>query len=218
MKAASYLSTSITAMLLLGQWCANAIPVPISPGIVNPANGNTYYLLESSGWTEAESAAQGLGGHLATVRNQQEQDWLVSNFSAYAGQDRFLWIGLNDAMQEGTWVWASGESVAYRNWWIWEPNSLHPSEDYAQMFGVNNNQGIPAGYWNDIYDSPWPYQGAPSGHNFGPVFGIVEVTRVPDAGATILLAALACGLLLCAHHMPQLSPLRPDRLVFRESS
>ena len=137
----AYHKLSTFLVLLCGSSITSAALLPISPGILNPANGSTYYLLANSGWSAAEAAAQELGGHLATVRNQQEQDWLVSTFSGYGGQDRFLWIGLNDAAQESAWVWASGEPVTYTHWWIWEPNSLTPQEDYVQMFGLNNNQG-----------------------------------------------------------------------------
>jgi hypothetical protein len=58
----------------------------------NPANGHIYYLLQASDWTNSENAAVGLGGHLATVRNQGEDNWINSTFGA-TGQ---LWIGLYD--------------------------------------------------------------------------------------------------------------------------
>src|SRR5438093_420276 len=79
---------------------------PLSPPIVNPANGHTYVLLDSATWTVSETEAVSLGGHLATIRNRAEQDWVFQTFGSYVGQNRLLWIGLNDAASEGQFVWS----------------------------------------------------------------------------------------------------------------
>ena len=168
----------------------------VSGPITNPANGHDYYLLSNSGWNDAEQFALTFGGHLATVRNQAENDWIFSTFANYGETQRFLWIGLNDAATEGTYVWASGETPGYVNWGIGEPNNLTPyAEDYVQMFGTDlgtgYNQGVvQPGTWNDIIDSPYPYEGNSSGNNFGPVFGVMEV--VPEPTPTL------CGVGLVA--------------------
>ena len=47
---------------------------------VNPSNGHVYYLLPPSSWQEAEAAAQALGGHLASINDASEQDWVFSMF------------------------------------------------------------------------------------------------------------------------------------------
>jgi len=57
--------------------------------VVNPANGHTYYLLSQSSWSDAEAEAVNLGGHLATIRNAGEQQWVFSTSSAYGGA---MWI------------------------------------------------------------------------------------------------------------------------------
>src|SRR6185436_414122 len=82
---------------------------PLSPAIVNPNNGHTYVLLNNTNWTDSESQAVAMGGHLATIRNQAEQDWVFQTFSSYGGVQRYLWIGLNDAAAEGFFRWASDE-------------------------------------------------------------------------------------------------------------
>jgi hypothetical protein len=87
-----------------------ALALPAIDSAVNPANGHTYILLENSTWAEAEAAAVALGGHLATIRNQAEQDWLWNRWGTNS-----LLIGLNDAAQEGVFTWTSGEPVVYTN-------------------------------------------------------------------------------------------------------
>ena len=82
-------------------------------------NGHRYLIAPSQTWTDAETYAQSLGGHLATIDDQAEQDWVNDTFAAMGD----LWLGLNDVVEEGTWVWSSGDAVAYTNWLGGEPNS-----------------------------------------------------------------------------------------------
>ena len=49
---------------------------PLGPPIVNPGNHHSYLLLDTSTWKEAEAEAVRLGGHLATIRNPAEEDWV----------------------------------------------------------------------------------------------------------------------------------------------
>ena len=59
---------------------AQAVPILSGP-ITDPANGRQYYLLDKSTWSAAESQAVVMGGHLATVRNQAENDFIFNTFS-----------------------------------------------------------------------------------------------------------------------------------------
>src|SRR5436853_7230475 len=99
---------------------------------INPANNHTYYLLSNSTWTAAESQAVLLGGHLVTVNDQAENDWVWNRW----GTNRSLWIGLHDPVfNDGTgaqhgsnFVWASGEVTAFKNWNSGEPNNGNSGE------------------------------------------------------------------------------------------
>ncbi len=108
------------AALVLGDLCvAQALQWH-----TNPTNGHDYALTPSLTWTQAEALAVSHGGHLATVRSAAENAWLHQVFTPA----RF-WIGLNDELVEGQWVWSSGESVAYTNWGANQPDFAH--EDYV---------------------------------------------------------------------------------------
>ena len=113
--------------------------------VANPNNGHSYYLLSQATWTDSEAKAVQLGGHLVTINNQAEQDWVFSMFASFGGVDRNLWIGLNDAANEGTFVWSSGEPVTYTHWSLGEPNS-GAGEHYVHMF-LPSISG--ASFWND---------------------------------------------------------------------
>src|SRR4051794_28953782 len=84
-------------------------PVAMLAGpVVNPANGHSYYQLAPSTWTDAEIEGIVLGGHLVTINDAAENEFVINRF----GQS---WIGLSDAATEGTFVWSSGEPVTFDN-------------------------------------------------------------------------------------------------------
>ncbi len=139
-------------------------PYIIRGPIVDPTTGNVYYGLSNSTWTQAQAYAQSLGGNLATVDNAAENNFLRSNFAGPLGR---IWLGLNDVATEGSYVWASGGTSAYRNWSGGEPNNSG-DEDYVMMY---NN-----GTWNDVKDLANP----PA---IGEIFGCVEIKAAqPLAG------------------------------------
>jgi hypothetical protein len=112
-----------------------------------------YYSLTSTAktWQNAEAEAQGLGGHLVTIRSQSENDWLKSNFT-----QSNLWIGLyqpsGSSEPAGGWTWISGENTSYRNWIAGEPSNSDAGENHAE---INHAHFI--GQWNDEPDSTLQY-------------------------------------------------------------
>lgn len=109
--------------------------------------GSSYYTIVSGPtWTQAEANSVALGGHLATINEQSERDWLELTFQTFR---RDHWIGLNDSKQEGNWEWASGETGGYVKW---NPGSQpsnwgdYSERDYATLSGT---QGGYNHYYND---------------------------------------------------------------------
>ncbi|MEI2726393.1 MAG: lectin-like protein [Verrucomicrobiota bacterium] len=137
-----------------------APPAPFTPVFTNTANGRLYALLSPATWTWSERAATELGGHLATLRNQVEQDWVYNTFASYGGVNRFLWIGLNDVATEGRFVWSGGEPVNFTYWATGEPNNALTGEDFVTLYQPGNTQ---AGRWNDwserVFDGSRSFNG-----------------------------------------------------------
>src|SRR5262249_44295001 len=121
--------------------------------VTNPTNGHKYYLLTEDTWQNSESQAIGLGGHLVTINDQAEQDWVFSTFGTYAGTTRSLWIGLREVGSEGNYEWVSGEPVTYTHWCCNQPDNSGGNESYVHMINIGNIYGHPGGGWNDL-DSP----------------------------------------------------------------
>jgi len=144
--------------------------------LTNAANGHTYYLLSANTWTASEAEARGLGGHLVTINDAAENQWVLNTFFPLTGVPyASLWIGLNDAANEGQFVWASGEPVTFTYWYPGEPNNLG-GEDYATIRHPSESQ--PTGSWNDLSDTSG--QQNPNAPTFGVVELTVAVTQLAD--------------------------------------
>jgi hypothetical protein len=150
--------------LTVGVNMSNGLPSILYGPVTNPANGHQYYVLNPSTWDDAEAAAVALGGHLATVNNPDENNYIMNNFSVYGD----LWIGYTDRSFEGTFEWVSGEPVTYANWYSGEPNNAG-SENYTEFYT--------SGGWNDLNGGNSLYgvvevgtQGVPTLSEWGLIF------------------------------------------------
>lgn len=136
---------------------------------MNPQNGHRYALLERGTWLNSEQGAILQGGHLVTINDLAEQNWVFQTFGRYGGQSRLLWIGLNDFAKEGTYVWSSGQTSNFRRWAPGEPNNTQASEDFVSMYYPGHSSG---GLWND-----W---GNIDSDPIGlPFHGVVEIEPLP---------------------------------------
>jgi hypothetical protein len=180
------MKTLITSPLILIASAFVAFGAPtVVDSVFNPANNHLYYLLSTSDWLPAEAAAVTLGGHLATINNQAENDFLYNKW----GQTRTLMIGLTDAAHEGTFSWTSGEPFTFSNWNSGEPNDGvgygKTPENYTEMYA--NGFGTP-GKWND-FGGVGPIPPEPN------LQGVVEVVPEPSVCGLLLLGGLAAGYL-----------------------
>jgi hypothetical protein len=159
-------------------------PAVLSELVINPANGHNYTLLGPSTWVAAETAAVSLGGHLATVRSQVENDWIYNTFSRYAGISRHLWVGLYDtnplvnstnlAARRLEFAWISGEPMNYSNWDPGEPNNW---QEIGEFYGhiIAPDWGPSASLWNDTWDTDI--------NTGSPMCGVVESLLTPTVAA-----------------------------------
>ncbi|HUN82084.1 MAG TPA: lectin-like protein [Phycisphaerae bacterium] len=135
----------------------NTVPLPgiLAGPINNPGNCHDYYLTEGATWIEAEMKAQAMGGHLVSINDAVENEFVRTNFANYQSQQQPVWIGFTDQAVEGAFVWTDGSPVTYTNWSPGEPNDLG-NEDYGLM------SDAVTGGWNDA-------------HSGGPFYGVIEL-------------------------------------------
>lgn len=101
-----------------------------------------FYQGTADTWEEAQAYCQSIGGHLATITSQEENDY-VYGLLQQSGTDS-AYFGLTDSGQEGRWEWVTGEPVLYTNWHAGEPNGENSGEDYAMFYSKFSD-----GSWND---------------------------------------------------------------------
>jgi hypothetical protein len=162
--------------------------------IMNPSNGHLYSLTFAFGtWEDAEAEAVGVGGHLVTINDSVEDDWVGSNLILPLPILTQTWIGFyqdrNDpdySEPAGGWKWVSGEPVTYVNWGGIEPTNHPPREDFATFRGGNGDYQFDHGHWND-----WGSER----EDFYPIQGIIEIpeTAVIPASGAVVLAGIGVG-------------------------
>jgi hypothetical protein len=89
---------------------------------VNPANNHRYEVYEKVAgqtWDSADTYAKtkascGQTGHLVTIKDAAENDYVSILFESALTGDK--WIGLNDKAVANTFAWVTGETDTYRNW------------------------------------------------------------------------------------------------------
>ncbi|MEI6651370.1 MAG: FG-GAP-like repeat-containing protein [Chlorobiaceae bacterium] len=112
-------------------------------------NGHTYQVTSNNllSWEEAEAEAIAHGGHLVTINDAEENQWLSSAF-----WQQSIWIGLNDIQKEGEWVWVDGSAITYTNWSYGEPDNFAGNEDivYLDSSAMWNDTGAGSSFYGII--------------------------------------------------------------------
>jgi hypothetical protein len=168
---ANWGSTTLRAVGVIAAACV-AVPGASAQQVMwkdNPISGKVVGLTYgTSSWTAAEAQAVAYGGHLAAIRSQAEQDWLVQQFASnwsvnFSGTLHGPWFGLNDAAQHSNWVYPSGDPVSYTFW--------APGQGPAQSFGTIENYALLA-----FGSENWRWHDAAE---YAPLRSLIEVSQRP---------------------------------------
>lgn len=125
--------------------------------------GNGHYYLPIAtkypiSWSDANSVANLLGGHLATITSVEENDFVFSLIDDeiywYPSVNlRGPWIGgyqIDGSFEpDGGWAWVTGEPFDYTNWDLGQPSNYQGSNENRIHFG-NKRTRVPT--WNDVID------------------------------------------------------------------
>lgn len=106
-------------------------------------NGNTYAFIENEMlWNEAREVCEKLGGHLAYINSEAEQEFITEITKNY-----YTALGGWDELSEGEWTWLDGSEMTFTNWRSGEPNNSYPHQNHLYI----NYSGT--GKWDDGYDN-----------------------------------------------------------------
>lgn len=188
MRIAYYAVAAMLAVALCSEAHGGAVTGPI----VNPSNGYSYYLLTPDTWTNSEAEAVSMGGHLATVNNLSENNWILNTFGPIVGNSGpNIWIGLYDpilndgagAQHAADFIWSSGAPVTFTNWGPGEPdNSAYWGGEYYTILEVVPFEALAPGVWNDQSNT------SSGSSDYGVVEVVPEPTGLAFAAITSLLA------------------------------
>jgi hypothetical protein len=185
----------VTLSLLFGAVKANAGFIYWSPE--SGGNGHFYGLTPIGSWTSAEAYAVSLGGHLVTIDDAAENEFIHATFLTGAGASEDFWIGLlspsGDWTNPATWVWVSGSPSTYRNWRPGQPDlGFDDGEDdrYAALNFLRSGDPRWDNYPNSVFRQPR---------------GIIELeglSSVPEPTSLILMSIGLAGLAYYTRHRP----------------
>lgn len=141
-------------------------------------NLHDYYLSDQEiSLSDGRIAANALGtslnrrSYLAAITSQAEQDALVGMLELRPTFPEVR-IGLSDEVQEGTFIWDSGEPFAFTYWNPGEPN------DNPSPYG-----GEDSVVFNQFFSSRWNDLGSPALRT-----ALIEVAEfVPEPSASLLV-------------------------------
>lgn len=120
------------------------------PKAVTTYNGHVYALYENKTYySQAQQLAWNMGGHLATITSQEENEAVTSLMQNASGGE--YWLGATDVAQEGVWLWETNEPFSYTHWASGEPNNDSGVENYLTIY--------PSGWWNDARSMTYCYNG-----------------------------------------------------------
>lgn len=107
----------------------------------NPGCSMYFYNPNSLSGSQAQIFAEQYGGNLVSIQDATENQTVINALNAN-GLGGTIWIGFNDELQEGVFVWYDQKPVVYTNWAPSEPNNAGGNEDCTQIY--------PDGFWNDL--------------------------------------------------------------------
>ena len=123
-------------------------------------NGDTYVLLpmEVVSPDVAELIANHYGGHLASVRSAEENQFLrdylnrAPGFRDYgSSRNDWYYIGLSDRDQHGNYQWLDGSPLTFTDWADGFPRTLSPATDHVvQALRVSDNGRYKEWGWRNV--------------------------------------------------------------------
>lgn len=114
--------------------CPKCLIVPAQGG------GKYAYCVDTLDWHSAEADCTLQGGHLVSIHSLAEYQTITAQTDSLQMGD--FWIGFNDEMLEGKFVWADGTPANFSLWNAGEPNDYGMTEDCTEAYAGGN--------WNDL--------------------------------------------------------------------
>jgi serine/threonine protein kinase len=118
---------------------ASTAGIPTIPDDAKAFQGQRFKVFnEELTWHEAKAKCEAMGGHLAIVTREGENEFLIGILSE-AGASA-AWLGATDELVEGRWLWVDGTVMGYNDWDSvgTQPNNKRGLEHYLAIYRGQN--------------------------------------------------------------------------------
>ncbi len=139
------------ALMSLSVIAGQSYGVPIQWEVSSGGNGHYFEYVDAplTFW-EAQSWAQsnyweGWQGYLASFHSAEEYAFVMAMVPTNSRTMYGLYQPSGSSEPAGGWVWVSGESVEWTNWWPGEPNNSS-NQEWIAMTGTFGTGHL----WNDM--------------------------------------------------------------------
>ena len=128
--------------------------------------GSSYYsIVDGPTWSQASLNAVGIGGTLAVVNDQNENQYIVDTFKnnsdlvTQGNGGNVAWIGVTYDDSRNVFINALGQDQSYFNWYpSWFNSSIHPR---GSSFGDVNTTILFSSPYDGRWDDSWENQNVP---------------------------------------------------------
>ena len=175
-------------------------------------NGDVYALLAPDTWENSQAQAQALGGHLVTINNMDEHNFVYNTFApialshAPATGKVNLWIGMWDPTMDGSYAWIDGSPVDFMNFFPDQPQQNFDDEMYMGIRVRGRNDTVPVGKLIDIVGDD----------RLGDLnFGVVRITESPSVPEPATWAMLVPAVAVMTFVMLRRRNVQPQPLRVR---
>jgi hypothetical protein len=120
-----------------------------------PFQMHRYLVVEDTlSWTDAKAACTTIGGHLVTIGNKSENDFVCT-----LADGKSVWLGLSDESKSGKLAWVDGLSLRFSAWCAGEPSIRGGMSNYAALGRSFSDYGwmIPPPEALNGYICEWDY-------------------------------------------------------------
>ena len=126
-------------------------PIPETPEPTETPKAKYEIFVENVTWEQAKALCESKGGHLATVRTDEQLEEIVA--LAKEKGVRFVWLGAYRA-SNGHWYYVTGDALTYTKWDRNEPSAVDldgTREDYLLLWYRNTPD---VWSYNDMRNDP----------------------------------------------------------------
>ncbi|KAF3860155.1 hypothetical protein F7725_000410 [Dissostichus mawsoni] len=75
-----------------------------------------------SGLDDIKKSCTALGGNLASIQTSVEYLFIRQLVKTATGKNKLSWVGGNDGVKDGVWLWSDGSNFKFGGWAKGEPN------------------------------------------------------------------------------------------------